>query len=326
MPEQLVLRSLSNSAKSLPEAKQTVKIQTDSVGHSPIYDLFQKVEFFTAGNIHNHLSKWKSITSDAFIIDIVKSGLKLHFTDEPAQKICHNILITKAEKQIISDKIRKLLQKEIIYPCMREEGNFMSSIFSPEKRDGSYRMILNLKQLNKHNEYEDFKMESLQSVLNIIRPNCWMASVDLKDAFYTVPIHTDHQRFLKFKWQEQCYAFRGMPNGYKEAMRVFTKLLNPPFFILRSCGYLSVVFIDDSYLHGSTFSMFEDNVNAAVDLLQSLGFTIHPEKSVLVPTQEIEFFGFVLNCVEMKIKLTNCKCGKIILKIKKLLYEGKQTI
>ena len=153
-----------------------------------------------------------------------------------------------------------------------------------------------------------------------------MASVDLKDAFYTMPIHTDHQKFLKFKRQEHCYAFRGMLNGYSEAMRVFTKRLKPPISILRSHCYLSVVFVDDSYLQGRAFSTCEDNVNSTVHLLQSLGFTIHPEKSVLFPTQKTEFLGFVLNSVEMKIKLTDCKSGKIILKIKKLLYEGKQTI
>ena len=78
---------------------------------------------------------------------------------------------------------------------MREEGNFMLSIFTREKRDGSYRMILNLKQLNNHIEYEHFKMESLQSVLNIIRRNCLMVGVDLKDIFYAVPVHPDHQNF-----------------------------------------------------------------------------------------------------------------------------------
>ena len=109
-------------------------------------------------------------------------------------------------------------------------------------------------------------------------------------------------------------------------MRVFIKLLKPPFSILRTHGYLSVVFVDDSYLQGHTFSTCKDNVNATVDLLQFLRFTIHPEKSVLVPTQKIEFLGFVLNSVEMKVKLTDCKSDKIISKIKKLLYEGKQTI
>ena len=116
-----------------------------------------------------------------------------------------------------------------------------------------------------------------------------------------------------------------MPNGYSEAMMVFTKLLKPLFSVLRCHRYLSVVFVDNSYLQGRTFSSCEDNVNAAVDLLQFLGFTIHPEKSVLFPTQEIGFPGFLLNPVEMKIKLTICKSVKIILKIKKLLHEEKQT-
>ena len=82
---------------------------------------------------------------------------------------------------------------------MREGGDFMLFIFTREERNGSYRMILNLKQLNKHIEYEHFKIGSLQSVLNIIRTNSWMANVDLKDAFYTVLIHSDHQKFFNFK-------------------------------------------------------------------------------------------------------------------------------
>ena len=55
-----------------------------------------------------------------FYIGIVKSGLKLRFAEEPAQNICHNIPITKAEKQIISIEIQKLLQKEVI--SLHERG------------------------------------------------------------------------------------------------------------------------------------------------------------------------------------------------------------
>ena len=78
-----------------------------------------------------------------------------------------------------------------------------------------------------------------------------------------------------------------------EAIKVLTKLLKPQFSILESRGYLFVVFVDDSYLHGRTFSTSEDNVNTVVDVVDlSLGFTIHPEKSVLVPIQEIGNFKF----------------------------------
>ena len=38
-----------------------------------------------------------------------------------------------------------------------------------------------------------------------------------------------------------------MPNGFSEAMRIFTKMLKPPFATLQKKGHLSITFVDDSY-------------------------------------------------------------------------------
>ena len=59
-------------------------------------------------------------------------------------------------------------------------------------------MILNLKQLNKSVEYEDFKMDTLQTVIRMMKANCYMASIDIKDAYYSVPIAETDQKYLKF--------------------------------------------------------------------------------------------------------------------------------
>ena len=47
-----------------------------------------------------------------------------------------------------------------------------------------------------------------------------------------------------------------MPNGYSDAMRVFTKVLQPGFSYLREIGYLSAVYVDNSYLHQNIQRMF----------------------------------------------------------------------
>ena len=60
-------------------------------------------------------------------------------------------------------------------------------------------MILNLKNLVNH---KHFKMESINIVLNIIRPNVYRAYIDLKDAFFSVPIHSAHQKYLKFRFDD----------------------------------------------------------------------------------------------------------------------------
>ena len=187
------------------------------------------------------------------------------------------------------------------------------------------RTILNLKQLNKHVTYQHFKMESLSDVFKIIQPNYWMASVDLKDAFYTIPIHNAYQKYFKFMWYQKFYKYLGMPNGYSDAMRVFTKMLKPPFATLRKQGFISVIFVDDPYLQGSTRGECLENVHKTVNLLASLGFTIHKEKSVLEPTQCIEFLGFIINSADMTVKINPKKSQIIIEKIKNFLDHKKPT-
>ena len=41
-------------------------------------------------------------------------------------------------------------------------------------------------------------MESINNVINLIKPNVYMTSSDLKDAFFSVPIHNEYQKYLKF--------------------------------------------------------------------------------------------------------------------------------
>ena len=95
-------------------------------------------------------------------------------------------------------------------------------------------------------------------------------------------------------------------------MRVFTKVLKPALSYLRKIGYLSVVYVDDSYLQGETFEECLQNISETVRLLLSLGFTIHPEKSVLKPTQKLTYLGFALSSKTMTLNLADAKKEKNI--------------
>ena len=69
-----------------------------------------------------------------------------------------------------------------------------------------------------------------------------------------------------------------------------------------------------------------NNINAPIDLLRSLGFSIHTSKSVLIPTRKIEFLGFLIDSKIMKISLTNKKAKYLTLKIKKFLVNKSPNI
>ena len=75
-------------------------------------------------------------------------------------------------------------------------------------------------------------------------------------------------------WKEAYYQYIALPNGFSPAVRVFTKVLTPPFKYLRPKGHLSVKYIDDSLLLGETFEICSNNIRATVAPLQKLGFVI----------------------------------------------------
>ena len=169
-------------------------------------DLRHRVDSFKAGNIRNYAHNWKKITSDKNIIDIVTDGLQLNFTDCPPQgSEPFEYPRGQNEHYTINEEVNKLLAKEVIKPCGRETGEYFSSLFTRDKKDGTYRTILNLKSLNQDCDTAHFKMESLKQALYMVRRGHFLASIDIKDAFYSVPINEDHKKYLKFAWNGKLF-------------------------------------------------------------------------------------------------------------------------
>ena len=106
------------------------------------------------------------------------------------------------------------------------KGEYISKIFPRAKNSGSVRIILNLSNLNEHKAYGHFKVDNLNSVLLLMEQNCYMGSVDLKDAYYTVNVHHEFRKYLRFEWKNELYEFTCMPNGLSCAPRILNHLAN----------------------------------------------------------------------------------------------------
>ena len=169
------------------------------------------------------------------------------------------------------------------------------------------------------------KIEFDESVITLMIPNCYMASIDLKDAYYSVSIDTNHRKYLRFIWKNQLFQFTCLPNGLSSAPRILTKL-KPAYSTLRCKSIETVGYIDDTYLKGSTFHDCETNVSSTVKLFTELSLTLNMAKSFLIPSQFIVFLGFVLNSVQMTISLTPSKSMKVKSNAVELLHNQSPTI
>lgn len=104
------------------------------------------------GRLQLFVPAWKDITDDPEVLDWVEH-CHLEFIDgvPPVQETDYKIIqFNDAESAIIDSEILKLLNKGVIVESTHSQGEFVSSIFLRLKMNGvDYRMILNLKELNK---------------------------------------------------------------------------------------------------------------------------------------------------------------------------------
>ena len=71
-------------------------------------------------------------------------------------------------------------------------------------------------------------METLNHILKLITPNCYIACLDIKDAYYTIPVEEEFQQHLKFISKGKHLKFCVSLNGLSPCPRWFSKLLKYP--------------------------------------------------------------------------------------------------
>ena len=108
-----------------------------------------------------------------------------------------------------------------------------------------------------------------------------------KRCLFLCKISPEYQKFFRFVFHGTLYEFLALPHGFRDSTRIFTKLLNQ--FCLRCLGHTVLAFIDDTLLQGDTEQDCQSAMMATCQVFDSLGFTVHSVKSVLQPTQELNF-------------------------------------
>ena len=272
-----------------------------------------------AGKLKLFKNAWSQITSDPRILKSI-TGYTVDFISTPFQFYQpRNIPFSHEEKVAIDNEIVDLVGKKAIREIQSSECLYLSTIFTVTKKSGGLRPIINLKNLNKFVNYEHFKMERFSLIRDLIIQNDFLTTIDLKDAYFSVPIDTSQHGYLSFSWDGKFYCFQCLPFGLSSAPRIFTKIMKPVIASIRERGIRAMIYLDDILILSRSKEESLDNTSFVINLLESLGFTINYIKSCLIPQTTISFLGFIVNSMTMTISVPHEKIerfqslGKLIL-------------
>ena len=152
-----------------------------------IHSLLNNQSIFVGGQVPFHIQQWQEITFDPYVLQCVKN-CHLELECEPSSSFNRHTNAQNfsfSEQQSIDNELNEFLSKQIIEFSHHESGEIISPIFIlPKKEQGKNRVIFNLKQLNESVVFRKFKMDTLEAAIKLLKPHCYMTSIDLRDAYY----------------------------------------------------------------------------------------------------------------------------------------------
>ena len=99
---------------------------------------------------------------------------------------------------------------------------FYNRLFLVPKPNNRWRPVLDLSTLNTFLNTGSFKMETPETIRTSLQIGQWVTSIDFKDAYFHIPIHSQSRKYMCFHLQSRSYQFKALPFGLSTAPMEFT--------------------------------------------------------------------------------------------------------
>ena len=205
------------------------------------------------------------------------------------------------------------LKKDAMVVSDPKEDQFFSLLFLVKKKEGRNHPAINLKDLNSNIPYQHFKMEGLLLLKEMLLPGDKMCKIDLKDAYFAIPLSVKSRKYVRFQWKGFLYEFFCLCFG----------LFPAPLSLLRKLNVRIIIYLDDMLLMASSLEDLLMARDTQIFILQHLGFLINIKKSYLEPKLTLEFVGVIVDSGEMTLSLPKEKLLEAQNHCQEILKKGK---
>ncbi|XP_032064214.1 uncharacterized protein LOC116502429 [Thamnophis elegans] len=197
----------------------------------------------------------------------------------------------------IYDCILTYLDAGVLVPIQSPWNTPILPILKP---DGSFRPVQDLRVVNDRTVTIHPSVSNPYTLLSLIPPNAtWFSVIDLKDAFFTIPIHPVSQPLFAFEWENPYtgtrsqYTWTRLPQGFKNSPTLFGTALakDLQYFIPFQQGDSVLQYVDDVLVTGQSRDGCWENTRRMLCLLLDCGYRASRSKAQLVQ-QKVRYLGY----------------------------------
>ena len=141
-----------------------------------------------------------------------------------------------------------------------------------------------------------------------------------------IPIHRGMQKYIAFTWGRRLFFFKVLPFGFTSAPYVFTRIMIFPLSLLRKQEVNVIAYLDDLIIWDQSPKNLQQKVGKTIETLTSLGFLIHREKCVLIPTQDLIWLGVRWLGASHEMALPTSFVDRLMIQAESLMGDHQVTL
>ena len=189
------------------------------------------------------------------------------------------------------------------------------SLGAVPKPNGSVRHITDCSMPRKHSvnnfmksTFSTFSFSTIDNVISSVKKDCYMATIDLQDAYRSVPISPSDRKHFGLLWDfndgdgPTYLTDNFLCFGSRCSAFIFNRLTYAVSRYMNEKGYCCYNYLDDFIVIGASYDESCRGQNFLIPTLRNLGFYISWKK-LSSPTQHCRYLGIDIDSVDQKLLL-----------------------
>lgn len=197
--------------------------------------------------------------------------------------------LSEVELKALDEYLKDNIRKGFIQPSQSPAG---APILFVKKSDGSLRLCVDYRGLNKITRKNRYPLPLIQESLDRLKEASVFSKVDLKAAYNLVRIAKGDKWKTAFRTRYGLFEYQVMPFGLTNAPASFQYLIND---VLRDfLDVFVIVYLDDILIFSKTESDHVQHVNQVLERLKSNNLWANAEKCRFYQ-KEVDFLGYLVS-------------------------------